>query len=344
MIEGILPGCVAVAEAFDDPPGAELFPEEERAIRGSAERRRREFTTTRHCARRALAGLRIAPTAIPVGARREPRWPVGVVGSLTHCEGYRAAALAAENRLVSVGIDAEPHAPMPEGMLAGIAGPAETSRLAELGEEFPHVHWGRLAFSAKESVYKAWYPVARSRLEFHDAVLDFIPRTQTFTAELHRKGPSADGLELNRLTGRWLVLNGLILTAVTIAGRGSGAGGGGLTRPAGGGAPVDPKTDPRSECSSFRRLERAEVMITRDDMTAVIAECMALQTGEASVDYDTPIAIDSFSFVWLQHQLGERFGYDLQPPEGEVMQTLNSARAMHRYLAGLSPDRFAPVD
>ena len=25
-------------------------------------------------------------------------------------------------------------------------------------------------------------------------------------------------------------------------------------------------------------------------------------------------------------------------------ETLNSARALHRYLAGISPDRFAPVD
>ena len=99
-----------------------------------------------------------------------------------------------------------------------------------------------------------------------------------------------------------------------------------------------------SECSSFERLERAEVMITRDDMTAVIAECIALQTGDYSVDYDTSIAIDSFSFVWLQYQLEERFGFDLQPPEGEVMETLNSARALHRYLAGISPDRFAPVE
>jgi acyl carrier protein len=99
-----------------------------------------------------------------------------------------------------------------------------------------------------------------------------------------------------------------------------------------------------SECSSSERLERAEMMITRDDMTAVIAECVALQTGDVSVDYDTSIAIDSFSFIWLQHQLEERFDYDLQPPEGDVMETLNSARTLHRYLAGISPDRFNPVD
>lgn len=85
-------------------------------------------------------------------------------------------------------------------------------------------------------------------------------------------------------------------------------------------------------------------MITRDEITAIIAECMALQMVEGPVEYDTEIVIDSFSFVWLQHVLGERFGFDLEPPEGRVMATLNSARAMHRHLAEISPDRFVAAD
>lgn len=87
-----------------------------------------------------------------------------------------------------------------------------------------------------------------------------------------------------------------------------------------------------------------EALITRDELTAIIAECMALQMPDASTGYDTEIAIDSFSFVWLQHVLGERFGYDLQPPGSDVMQTLNSARALHRYLAEISPGRFTTPD
>ena len=82
-------------------------------------------------------------------------------------------------------------------------------------------------------------------------------------------------------------------------------------------------------------------MITRDQITALVAECMALQTADVSIGYDTEIAIDSFSFVWLQHVLGERFDYDLQPPESGVMETLRSARSVHRHLAEISPDRFA---
>lgn len=85
-------------------------------------------------------------------------------------------------------------------------------------------------------------------------------------------------------------------------------------------------------------------VITRDQVTALIAECMALQTADASVGYDTGIAVDSFSFIWLQHVLDERFGYDLQPPDSGVLETLGSARDVHRYLARVSPDRFEAAE
>ncbi len=85
-------------------------------------------------------------------------------------------------------------------------------------------------------------------------------------------------------------------------------------------------------------------MITRDEITAIIAECMALQMADAVIGYDTDIAIDSFSFVWLQHVLEERFDFELEPPDGDVAETLNSARSVHRYLARISPDRVAAAD
>ncbi len=79
-------------------------------------------------------------------------------------------------------------------------------------------------------------------------------------------------------------------------------------------------------------------------MTAIVAECTALQMIESPIEYDTKIVIDSFSFVWLQHLLETRFDFDLEQPGQEVLETLNSARAVHRYLAGISPERFAATD
>ena len=85
-------------------------------------------------------------------------------------------------------------------------------------------------------------------------------------------------------------------------------------------------------------------MVTGDEMTAIIAECMTIQMVDTPIEYDTEIVIDSFGFVWLQHLLEERFGFDLEQPGRDVIQTLNSPRSVQRYLAGISPDRFAAAD
>ncbi|MGH8920694.1 MAG: 4'-phosphopantetheinyl transferase family protein, partial [Actinomycetes bacterium] len=121
MIEKILPGVVACAEAFDDPPDAVLYPSEEAVISRAVEKRRREFRTVRHCARQALRELGLPPVAVLTGEHREPLWPPGVVGSMTHCTGYRAAAVARSRDLRTVGIDAEPHQPLPPDVLTAIA-------------------------------------------------------------------------------------------------------------------------------------------------------------------------------------------------------------------------------
>jgi len=79
------------------------------------------------------------------------------------------------------------------------------------------VHWDRLLFSAKESVYKAWYPLTRRWLGFEDARLTVDP-AGTFQAELLVDGARADGRPaLRLLDGRFLVARGLVLTAVCVA-------------------------------------------------------------------------------------------------------------------------------
>jgi 4'-phosphopantetheinyl transferase EntD len=85
---------VACAESFVDPPEAVLFPEEEAVIARAVPKRRQEFTTARHCARTALATLGAPPAPILPGEMGAPTWPPGYVGTMTHCAGYRAAAIA----------------------------------------------------------------------------------------------------------------------------------------------------------------------------------------------------------------------------------------------------------
>lgn len=235
MIEELLPGGVASAEAYgNDMASAGLFPEEEQIVARAVEKRRAEFTAGRACARRALSRLGVPPVPIPRGERGCPRWPAGVVGSITHCPGYRAAAVAPAASVITLGIDAEPHVPLPDGILEMIASPAELIQLRALRRIAPGICWGRLLFSAKESVYKAWFPLSRRWLGFGDAVVTADPAAQTFTARLLVEGPEVSGKRLTCYRGRWLVRQGLVLTAIAVpvaGGTPAGAAAGRLRNP-----------------------------------------------------------------------------------------------------------------
>ncbi|MFE7843247.1 4'-phosphopantetheinyl transferase [Streptomyces sp. NPDC057474] len=224
MIEELLPGSVVVVEAHEDDAaaveGIELYPEEEAVLARAVPKRRREFTVVRACARRAMEKLGVAPRAIVPGERGAPGWPDGLTGSMTHCEGYAAAALARIGDLASLGIDAEPHDALPEGVLTAIALPTEETRLRRLTADHPSVHWDRLLFSAKESVYKAWFPLTGRWLDFSEADIEMSVdpggRSGALHAELLVPGPVVDGRRIDAFAGRWTIRRGLVVTAVSV--------------------------------------------------------------------------------------------------------------------------------
>lgn len=214
LLAQLLPTWLGGAESFTDPPEAALLPEEEQLVARAVDKRRREVTTTRSCARRALAELDLPPAPIPRGERGEPVWPDGVVGSMTHCDGYRAAAVGRTQDVHTVGIDAEPHHALPDGVLEVVALPAEIDHLKQLSTVDSSVHWDRILFSCKESVYKAWFPLAHDWLGFEDAELSFDPQRRSFHARLRKEGPEVGGSPLRGFDGSWLVQGGLAVTAI----------------------------------------------------------------------------------------------------------------------------------
>jgi 4'-phosphopantetheinyl transferase EntD len=216
VIGDILPPPVAVEEAFGDLPGTVLFAEEEAVIARAVDKRRREFTTARACARTALGKLGLPPVPILPGFRGAPQWPAGVVGSITHCDGYRACAVARDSDIVTIGLDAEPHDRLPDGVLDAVSLAPERERVAELTAAVPGVCWDRMLFCVKESVYKAWFPLTNRWLGFEQARVDFDPASESFTAQLLVSGPVVNGRTLTGFTGRWLVSQGLIVTAIVI--------------------------------------------------------------------------------------------------------------------------------
>ncbi|MFE0702155.1 4'-phosphopantetheinyl transferase [Streptomyces sp. NPDC058872] len=209
LIARLLPADVASAEAFDDTAPAPLFPAEAALMEGRRARRRQQFATARACARRCLAELGHPPQPLLPGRGGAPRWPSGVTGSITHCDGYRAAAAARTPTTLTLGIDAEPAEPLPIGVLGLTTSPAERAHLAELADAHPETPWPTLLFSAKESIYKAWYPITGMWLGFRDATVHLTPEG-TFTAVLHPPSPTPTD---PRFQGRWLREGPLLLTA-----------------------------------------------------------------------------------------------------------------------------------
>ncbi|NEB13925.1 4'-phosphopantetheinyl transferase superfamily protein [Streptomyces coelicoflavus] len=223
MIEELLPDTVVAVEAcgHDDAGHLPLYPEEEAIVARAVAKRRREFTVVRSCARRAMEKLGVPPQPVLSGERGAPRWPAGLAGSMTHCDGYCAAALVRLTDLASLGIDAEPDGPLPDGVLEFVALPAETARLRRLDEARPGIHWERLLFSAKESVYKAWYPLTGRWLDFTEADIEIAvdpadPRRGTLRAVLLVPGPTVDGRRLSHFDGRWTARDDLLATAITV--------------------------------------------------------------------------------------------------------------------------------
>ncbi|WP_059012130.1 4'-phosphopantetheinyl transferase family protein [Streptomyces specialis] len=217
MIQRLLPPTVAAAVATADAPDTGPLPEEAAALTSACgERRRREFRTTRLCARAAMVKLGVPPAGVPSGPKGEPRWPAGLTGSMTHCDGYRAAAVSRTDDVHAVAIDAERHAPLTAELARHVTVAAEREHLAELAGDHPGVHWETVLFSAKETVYKAFNPLTGRWLGFRDARLSLDPATHTFRARLLQPGPVVEGVGIDEFTGRWAVEEGLVLTAIAL--------------------------------------------------------------------------------------------------------------------------------
>jgi 4'-phosphopantetheinyl transferase EntD len=141
------------AEIWDEGQDFALHPEEAIHVAGAADRRRRDFALGRACARTALEGFGHGSAVITKGEDGAPLWPPGIIGSITHTQGY-AAALAGERRnFAGIGIDAERAGGVGRDLWPRLFSPAEQEQIEH------HVDpllAATLFFSAKEASYKAW--------------------------------------------------------------------------------------------------------------------------------------------------------------------------------------------
>jgi 4'-phosphopantetheinyl transferase EntD len=204
---------VAEADPGIEPPV--LHPEEEELVAKAVEKRRRELAWGRSCAREALGKLGVAGVgAIGRGERGAPLWPDGVVGSITHCAGYCAAAVArATGTVGGLGIDAEAAGLLSRRVWELISTPADREALAQAVGGRPGTYEVVL-FSAKESIYKAWYPATGEWLGFQDADVTIDPATGTFQASLHVAMPAPIAQAWQAMQGRFALRGTHVITTV----------------------------------------------------------------------------------------------------------------------------------
>ncbi|MBT2049239.1 enterobactin synthase subunit EntD [Enterobacter asburiae] len=133
-------------------------------LANAGRKRKAEHLAGRIAAAHALGAIN--ERAIPgIGPSGEPLWPEGVSGSITH-SGTQAMAVVVRHQDALVGIDCEAILPDREAreIQDGIVDAQEAMYLTHSG--YPFALALTLAFSAKESLFKALFPKANTYMGF----------------------------------------------------------------------------------------------------------------------------------------------------------------------------------
>lgn len=189
LFSDLFPASVMVRAATLPMHDTELWDSERPGTERMVQKRLREFVAGRTVARWAITDLGGPAVAIPRAEDRTPIWPEGVVGSITHCDGLCAAAVARVEEVMALGLDAEPASPLPPDLYSTICTTMELERFEALPPP-PAADWAKIVFSAKESFYKAWFPLTRSPLDFTEVEVHLEPATSRFTVEVDARRAS----------------------------------------------------------------------------------------------------------------------------------------------------------
>jgi enterobactin synthetase component D len=130
-------------------------------------KRRAEFLAGRYSAARALQQLDIHNFNIETGKHRNPVWPFNVKGSISHCDNYAIAIATDRREVMGIGIDIENQISREtlEKTQSQILSDSEIDLI--LNDRNTKALAFTLAFSLKESFFKAAYPTVEKYFDFH---------------------------------------------------------------------------------------------------------------------------------------------------------------------------------
>lgn len=148
-----------------------------------APKRLSEWKLGRYCAMQACHKLGVELTELQSNDDRSPKWPSGIVGSISHTKGVAIAMVSQKAK--SLGVDIE--------------GIIDRERLENIKDSFmdleeqsllrPQKELGAtICFSAKEALYKAVRPLCGEYFGFHEAKMLQVS-AEKFKIKLMSKSP-----------------------------------------------------------------------------------------------------------------------------------------------------------
>ncbi|WP_323009882.1 4'-phosphopantetheinyl transferase family protein [Paracoccus sp. (in: a-proteobacteria)] len=192
--------CLAFS-THADAAGQPVPPE---LARGSA-RRRLDYQAGRRAAAEALAGLKGRPAAVGRGPDGAPVWPDGIVGAISHAGGRAVALVGNAAHYAGLGVDLETIVARPDEIAPVLLTKAEAARLPH---DALHI---TLAFSAKESLFKALYPTLRRFFGLEAAEVVSLDASGGVLRLCQPLGPWPNGA---RFGFGWAVIDGQVLTTL----------------------------------------------------------------------------------------------------------------------------------
>ena len=132
--------------------------------------RKEHYRSGRICAGEVLSKLGAQGQPVLRDSQtREPLWPEGISGAITHSGNWAAAAAGKSSDVSGIGIDLEDLERQVDSRISRhVCIPEEQKWLQECGEDLLEKNL-KIIFSAKESIFKAFFPYTRTYLHFHDA-------------------------------------------------------------------------------------------------------------------------------------------------------------------------------
>ena len=179
--------------------------------------RKEHYRSGRICAGEVLSKLgTLGQPVLRDPQTREPLWPEGISGAITHSGNWAAAAAGKTSDVSGIGIDLEDLERQVDSRISRhVCIPEEQKWLQECGEDFLEQNL-KIIFSAKESIFKAFFPYTRTYLHFYDARIlmeqTFIQKSKSDSLSKKEKNSKPEKFEFV-----YLLLNDKVISQTGIS-------------------------------------------------------------------------------------------------------------------------------